>query len=290
MTTDALVPVIDHVVAADGTRVVVHRLGSGPPIVVLPAAMLLGESWLGVAQELAASHTVLLVDRRGYGTSDRGPAPNSFEREIADVRAVIEAVGEPVHLAGHSYGALLALRAALADPAGIATLLLYEPPLLAAGPHLAAVLDRYRARLAADDPMGAIGLFLDEVARVPEEAIAGEDAVPPHDELTALARSVLGDLEALSGLDPDARPFAAVTVPTLLLTGALSWDPLPRSAGVLQEVMPGAETVVWPGQSHFANMLDPALVADTIRDFLWRRLRSRRGVGRDVSRDVTGRR
>jgi len=47
---------------------------------------------------------------------------------------------------------------------------------------------------------------------------------------------------------------------------------------VLQEVMPDVETVVWPGQSHFANLLDPALVADTIRDFLWRRARSRRVV------------
>lgn len=165
-------------------------------------------------------------------------------------------------------------------PTCIATLLLYEPPLLAAGPHLVDVLDRYRDRLGADDPVGAIDLFLTEVATVPRGEVEAFAEVPAPDlgMVAALARSVAGDLEALAGLAPDARPFAAVDVPTLLMTGALSWDPLPRSAAVLQEVMPDVETVVWPGQSHFANLLDPALVADTIRDFLWRRARSRRVV------------
>ncbi|GAA1838084.1 alpha/beta hydrolase [Pseudonocardia ailaonensis] len=266
---------LQHVTSADGTRIAVRRVGTGRPLVVLPGAMNGIDSWSAVAAELDGFE-VWLVARRGYPPSDEGPGEKSFAAETADVRALVEAAdrGDGVHLAGHSYGALLALHTALADPSRLRSLLLYEPPVLAIGDHLPQALADYRARLAAGSPEGAIMGFLTEVAGVTPQVMAAlqEQAgeIDPDDDLEPgeFVTGVLHDLEALAGAWPGAAHFADVGVPTLLMAGADSWDPLPASADALERVLPDVRRVTWPGQSHFANMADPALVARTIRDFV----------------------
>ncbi len=56
--------------------------------------------------------TVIVIDRRGRGSSGDGPI-YAIEREYEDIVAVAEAFDEPVHLLGHSFGGLLTLEAAL---------------------------------------------------------------------------------------------------------------------------------------------------------------------------------
>jgi pimeloyl-ACP methyl ester carboxylesterase len=266
---------LQHVTSADGTRIAVRRVGAGVPLVVLPGAMNGIDAWAAVAAELTGFE-VWLCARRGYPPSDEGPGEKSFEIEVADVRALLEAAdrGDGVHLAGHSYGALLALHTALADPSGIRSLLLYEPPVLAVGDHLPEALATYRARLAEGDVVAAIMGFLTEVAGVTPQVMAAlqEQAgeIDPDDDLEPgeFAAGVLHDLEALATAEPGAGRFAGVRVRTLLMAGADSWDPLPASAEALAAVLPDVRLVVWPGQTHFANMADPALVARTVRDFV----------------------
>jgi alpha-beta hydrolase superfamily lysophospholipase len=68
-----------------------------------------------------------------------------MENEVNDVLAVAATAGEPVVLAGHSSGAVVALEAALASPAQVAGMVLYEPPV--------AVTDRWAAtRWSAQKP------------------------------------------------------------------------------------------------------------------------------------------
>lgn len=261
-----------HVESADGRRVTSRVVGAGPPLLVLPGAMNGAESWAAVADVLAAEFTVWPDARRNYPPSGAGPGPNSFAAEVADVAALLAAAGGRAHVAGHSYGGLVALHAALADPSGIRSLLLYEPPVSAPGPYAADVLRRYRQRLATGDPAGAIGLFLSEVARLPEEipAMLGGDPAGPSPaggELRALVGSLLHDLEAIAADRADVRRWSGIAVPTLLMSGALSWDPLPDDADALAGVLPDVEHVVWAGQSHFANATAPELLAGAIREF-----------------------
>ncbi|MGC5307399.1 alpha/beta fold hydrolase [Micromonospora zamorensis] len=44
-------------------------------------------------------------------------------------------------------------------------------------------------------------------------------------------------------------------------------EPMPTTTHTLAATIPAARHVVWPGQSHFATMTAPALVADTLRQF-----------------------
>jgi len=73
---------------------------------------------------------VVAYDRRGYQRS-RDLAPLSLELHIGDLLAVVrtEAARGPVLLLGHSYGGVVALGAALADPSLTQLVIAYEAPL-----------------------------------------------------------------------------------------------------------------------------------------------------------------
>ena len=94
--------------------------GAGSPIVLLhgfPQAHLM---WRDVAADLAADHTVICPDLRGYGASDK-PADGYDKRTMAaDVVALAKALGhDRFALAGHDRGALVAFRAGLDHPGAI---------------------------------------------------------------------------------------------------------------------------------------------------------------------------
>ncbi|MEU3625125.1 alpha/beta hydrolase [Amycolatopsis coloradensis] len=109
-----------RVPVADGVALDVAVAGSGSPIVLLHGFPETHLMWRHVAADLAANHTVLCPDLRGYGASDK-PADTgetySKRTMAADVVAVAKAFGhDRFALAGHDRGALVALRAGLDHP------------------------------------------------------------------------------------------------------------------------------------------------------------------------------
>src|SRR5918995_1071026 len=88
-----------------------------PPIVLLHGFPQTHLMWRDVAADLAADHTVICPDLRGYGASDK-PAEGYDKRTMAaDVVALAQALGhERFALAGHDRGALVAFRAGLDHP------------------------------------------------------------------------------------------------------------------------------------------------------------------------------
>lgn len=100
--------------------------GSGSPIVLLHGFPQTHLMWRHVAADLAADHTVICPDLRGYGDSDK-PADTgetySKRSMAADVVAVAQAFGhDRFALAGHDRGALVALRAGLDHPGRVSHL------------------------------------------------------------------------------------------------------------------------------------------------------------------------
>src|SRR5436190_17042356 len=94
--------------------------GSGDPIVLLHGFPETHLMWRHVAADLAADHTVLCPDLRGYGDSGK-PADTgetySKRTMAADVVNLARAFGhERFALAGHDRGALVAIRAGLDHP------------------------------------------------------------------------------------------------------------------------------------------------------------------------------
>lgn len=101
--------------------------GSGSPVVLLHGFPQTHLMWRHVAVELAAHHTVICPDLRGYGASDKpaeageadgGDAVTYAKRTMAaDTVALARALGhDRFALVGHDRGALVAIRAALDHP------------------------------------------------------------------------------------------------------------------------------------------------------------------------------
>jgi pimeloyl-ACP methyl ester carboxylesterase len=110
-----------RVPVAEGVALNVAVGGSGTPVVLLHGFPQTHLMWRHVAADLAADHTVIVPDLRGYGDSDK-PADvdgQTYAKRAmaADVVAVARALGhERFALAGHDRGALVAVRAGLDHP------------------------------------------------------------------------------------------------------------------------------------------------------------------------------
>jgi haloacetate dehalogenase len=106
-----------RITVADGVALNVAVGGAGTPIVLLHGFPQTHLMWRHVAADLAADHTVICPDLRGYGDSDK-PADGYAKRTMAnDIVAVARALGhEKFALAGHDRGALVAIRAGLDHP------------------------------------------------------------------------------------------------------------------------------------------------------------------------------
>ncbi len=120
--TSPTIPGFDHqrVRVADGVNIAVAVGGTGSPLVLLHGFPQTHLMWRHVAVDLAAEHTVICPDLRGYGGSDK-PADTgstySKRTMAADTVAVARALGhERFALAGHDRGALVAFRAGLDHP------------------------------------------------------------------------------------------------------------------------------------------------------------------------------
>jgi pimeloyl-ACP methyl ester carboxylesterase len=104
----------------------------GPVVVFLHGLVIdnLSSLYYSLANPVAqAGADAILYDQRGHGLSERPACGYRLEDSVADLGTLLDAleVSGPVHLVGHSYGASVALRAALAEPARFASLVLIEP-------------------------------------------------------------------------------------------------------------------------------------------------------------------
>src|SRR3712207_3843821 len=106
---------------ADGVALHVATGGSGSPVVLLHGFPQTHLMWRHVAVDLAAEHSVICPDLRGYGASDKPAdvAGQTYAKRTmaADVVAVARTLGhDRFALVGHDRGALVAVRAGLDHP------------------------------------------------------------------------------------------------------------------------------------------------------------------------------
>ncbi|WP_439811868.1 alpha/beta fold hydrolase [Streptomyces sp. P9-2] len=105
----------------DGIELTAAVGGHGSPVVLLHGFPQTHLMWRHVAERLAADHTVICPDLRGYGASDKPDAgsPGVYAKRTmaADVVALTSALGhDRFALVGHDRGALVAFRAGLDHP------------------------------------------------------------------------------------------------------------------------------------------------------------------------------
>jgi pimeloyl-ACP methyl ester carboxylesterase len=251
----------------DGTQVAFESYGSGPPLVLVHGAFSDERSnWEFVAPMLSRHFTVHAVARRGRGQTD-ATTGHRLEDEAQDIAAVVRTIDEPVFLLGHSYGAHVALAAALELPGRLRKLVLYEPP----WPHVidAQALAGLEALGRAGDWDGLALSFFGELVGVPPgelEALRASELWPP---IVADAQASLEDIRALTRYAFDAERFRALEVPVLLQVGSES----PRDLYVtdaLAAVLPHVSVEALPGQAHEGMTTAAAAYAEAVQRYLLR--------------------
>jgi proline iminopeptidase len=89
-----------------------REVGSGPPLLMHPGGPGCSAAHFGELPELAAERTLVLLDPRGAGESERPADPSDYDLEAyaADIEAVREQLGlDKVDLLGHSHGGFVAM-------------------------------------------------------------------------------------------------------------------------------------------------------------------------------------
>ncbi|CCH30085.1 alpha/beta hydrolase [Actinosynnema sp. NPDC047251] len=157
-----------HVTVADGVRLNVAVGGSGSPVVLLHGFPQTHLMWRHVAADLAADHTVICPDLRGYGASDQ-PADTgrtyAKRTMAADVVAVAKAFGfDRFALAGHDRGALVAIRTGLDHPDAVTHL---------ASLDVLPTLDMWEVMQGRSAAVGFHLYLMAQAPDLPEQLIAG---------------------------------------------------------------------------------------------------------------------
>jgi pimeloyl-ACP methyl ester carboxylesterase len=122
----------EHSVAVPGGTIYYRTQGSGPPLVLIGGGPSNADTLAALAGQLAADHTVITYDRRGYSRSRLADPsqPASIAVHANDVRHIVEDLGAGApSVFATSVGALIGLELAASHPDAVARLIVHEPPL-----------------------------------------------------------------------------------------------------------------------------------------------------------------
>lgn len=255
----------------------VREAGTGPGVLCIHSNASSSTQWRGLMDLLANDHRVLAPDSYGSGKSPDWHSDReiSLRDEVDFLEPVFARAGTPFTLVGHSYGAAVALMAALANPSRIKAIAIYEPTLFAA------------VDAQSPPPNGADGIR-NAVLAAAEALEAGDrDAAASHfidfwmgpgswrdtpvQRKPGIADSVANIrrwAHALFSEPTPAHDFAALTMPILYMLGESSPESAHAVAKVLLPVFPRVRVVTFPGLGHMAPVTHPEPINTAIAQFL----------------------
>jgi pimeloyl-ACP methyl ester carboxylesterase len=255
----------------------VREAGAGPGVVCLHCNGGNAAQWGSLMARLAPRHRVLAPDLYGAGQTAPWPLPRprTLDDEADLIEPVLARAGEPLVLVGHSFGAAVALVAALRQPRRVRALALYEPTLFSlieqAGP---APNDADGIRLVCEVADAAVARGdLGEAARhfIDFWGGAGSWARTPEARRPAIAQSLADVAHWRHALFEDRRTladFASLRMPVLFLDGSDSALPARAVARLLVPALPGVQHHVLPGLGHMGPLAAPDTVNALIERFL----------------------
>lgn len=256
------------VTSKDGTVIAYSQVGQGPTLILVDGALCYRQ--FGPSQDLAAKlsphFTVITYDRRGRGESG-DTQPYAVEREVEDLAALIEAVGDTAYVAGQSSGAGLAIEAANRLPT-ITKLALYEAPYVVddtGKPITPAFLASLKEAVTQNQRSKAVKLFMKQVG-TPGFMLTIMPLFPMWSKLTAVAHTLPYDISTIvvygTGKPLPETLGSSIKAPTLVMDGGKSPTWMRHAMQALAQTLPNASYRTLPEQTHMvkAEALAPVLV------------------------------
>jgi pimeloyl-ACP methyl ester carboxylesterase len=213
---------------------------------------------------VAAGASAILYDLRGHGRSERTPGRYSTHDGVADLCALLDALGvtEPVYLVGNSYGGLVAARMAVAAPRRVAGLALIEAHCAGAG--AAAWFEDMTNTLT----VAALGLEYDRMQdRLRAAGKRKVARLATHADALLNGTSLIDDLAAERPLEE--AELAAIGCPVLGVFGECS--ELAGAADDLSRHVRDCRVEILPGLAHTVLRDASGMLCDIVSDWLPRR-------------------
>lgn len=254
----------------------VREAGSGPAVVCLHCNASSSSQWRPLMDLLAPRHRVIAPDLHGAGKTAAWPAERTMtlQDDVDLIAPLLDGAG-PCVLVGHSYGAAVAMRAALQRPAQVRAMAVYEPTLFSvieqdgpapndadgireAGARARAALDQGRNDLAAGEFIGywmGPGSF----ERMPPERQAPIAASMP---------GLRNWWPALSTDPATLADWAGLRMPMLYMLGGGSTRSAHGVAQRLLRVLPQAKVERFADLGHMGPVTHPDRVNAAIDGFL----------------------
>jgi len=256
---------MERVTLEDATFLSYDRYGSGPPLILIHGALTDHQTnWPAVKDLFGQRFTVYAVARRGRGETT-APLERSLEDEFGDIAALIQSVGQPAFVLGHSGGAHFALGGTAARPELVSKLVLYEPPVVDA---VMTILPKLEDPARREDWEGFVRTFLLEAVRLPTPFLDAMKSLPIWAAMVADAPATWADLRALALHKYNLARFAVLEMPVLFLVGSESPREGYHMTDAISAVLPNSQVVELQGQGHIAQQLAPQMFVDTVSKFL----------------------
>jgi len=264
-----------HIVQSkDGTPIAFYTVGNGPSVIVAPGALMEAQDYATFANELATTHTVHVIERRGRGLS--GPQGNDYgiAKECEDLAAVQAKTGAHF-LIGHSFGGLATLEFARNNPA-IQKLAVFEPGVSINGSIPIGWADAYSQKLEHGKPDDAFIVFIKAMdprsrinpnwlLRILLPRIMGKEAI---EKTRRLLPSNLLEHKEVARLNDSYQNYSQITAQTLIMYGGKSPKITEQTLRQLATVLASPTVTKYPKLDHFGmDKGAPAQVADDIRAF-----------------------
>jgi pimeloyl-ACP methyl ester carboxylesterase len=246
--------------SSDGVPISVQKAGSGPALLLVHGSLLNGTlSWSPVLPRLAERFTVYAMDRRGRAPSGDAPA-YSLDTEADDIVQVARAIGSPLKLLGHSYGALASM-AAENRISGVDRMILYEPPLRLEplGPPGEEVVTQMQAALDAGDRAQVVTIFLRDQIGAPPERLARIEASPIWPAVLEISSTLPRESREVNTYRSWQERLANWKTPLTMMLGTESGRRLQQATKFISQSIPGCRVMMLEGQGHGAMLDAPDL-------------------------------
>ena len=253
--------------------------GTGSGVVCVHANASNSGQWRGLMDRLSPRFRVLAPDLHGSGKSPEWPSDGVIRLgdEAAFLEPVLAKAGSPLALVGHSYGAAVALIAAMANPGRVRAMALYEPTLFALldaekrPPNEADGIRNAVANAAAalddGDRDAAAGYFIDYWMGAGSWKLTPEARKPP---IVASVVNVRRWAHALFNEPTPLAAFRSLDMPVLYMVGKASTASAHGVARLLTKALPRVEVLEFDGLGHMGPVTHPDLVNEPIARFLER--------------------
>jgi pimeloyl-ACP methyl ester carboxylesterase len=257
----------------------VREVGAGHGVVCIHSNASSSAQWRALMDLLAPEFRAFAPDSYGSGKSPEWPSDRiiSLRDEVALIEPVLAKAGAPFALVGHSYGAAVALIAALANPGRVRALALYEPTLFSLieaerpAPNEADGIQnavaRSSAALDAGDKDAAARHFIDYWMGEGAWQQTPEQRKPP---IAASVANVRRWAHALTTEPTPLEAFCTLDVPVLYMVGKRSRASAHGVARLLTAALPRVEVVGFEKLGHMGPVTHPDPVNMAIKGFLER--------------------